>query len=79
MTMTSEEMSQRIEAMRVERVAAIGRRANALRKSGFYSDDEVRDLAAYVRTDGAMLWEVELLLTNAERLQETHLLRSGQK
>lgn len=47
------------------RIAEIGRRANALR-GVFYSADEVRWLAGYVRDPLALLVEVELLLTNAE-------------
>lgn len=51
--------------MNEQRIAAIGQRANALR-GVFYSDDEVRWLAGYVRDPLALLVEVELLLTNAE-------------
>lgn len=51
-----------------ERVAEIGKRANALRSAGFYSADEVRWLAGYVRQPDAPLIEVELLLTNAEQI-----------
>ena len=52
-----------------ERIAEIGKRANALR--GVFCDaDEVRWLAGYVRQPGAPLIEVELLLTNAEQIVE---------
>lgn len=47
------------------RIVEIGKRANALR-GVFYSDDEVRWLAGYVRDPLALLVEVGLLLTNAE-------------
>lgn len=48
--------------------AAIGRRANALMRSGFYSRDEVQWLAEYIRREDATLNDIELLLTNAEEL-----------
>lgn len=51
-----------------KRIAEIGKRANALRQAGFYSTDEVRWLAGYVRQPGAPLIEVEMLLTNAEQI-----------
>lgn len=49
------------------RVAEIGKRANELMRAGFYTADEVRWLAGYVRGDVDLI-EVELLLTNAERM-----------
>ena len=51
-----------------DRIAEIGKRANALRQAGFYSTDEVRWLAGYVRQPDAPLIEVEMLLTNAEEI-----------
>lgn len=48
--------------------AAIGRRANALLRAGFYSRDEVQWLAEYIRREDATLNDIELLLTNAEEL-----------
>lgn len=50
------------------RIAEIGKRANALRKAGFYSREEIEWLAEYVRRPGVLLIEVELLLTNAEEI-----------
>lgn len=47
---------------------AIGRRANALMRAGFYSRDEVRWLAEYVQREDASLDEIDYLLTNAEYL-----------
>lgn len=54
--------------MNEERIAEIGKRANALMRAGFYSADEVRWLAEYVRSGKAMLIEVELLIANAEEM-----------
>ncbi|MBN9463456.1 MAG: hypothetical protein J0H00_19775 [Burkholderiales bacterium] len=56
--------------MRAARIAEIGRRANALRKASFYSTEEVKWLAGYVRQPQVQLVEVELLVANAERLAE---------
>lgn len=56
--------------MREARIADIGRRANALLKSGFYSAEEVRWLAEYVRSGACDLIEVEMLLANAEHLSQ---------
>ncbi len=50
------------------RITEIGRRANALRVAGFYTREEVRWLAGYVRQPSAALVEVEFLLTNAEEI-----------
>lgn len=47
---------------------AIGRRANALMRAGFYSRDEVLWLSEYIRLEGATLDEIEYLLANAEEL-----------
>lgn len=54
--------------MRDRRIADIGHRANALRRAGFYSADEVAWLAEYVRAPTTVLIDVEVLLANAERL-----------
>lgn len=54
--------------MTADRIAEIGKRANALRAAGFYSTDEVRWLAGYVKQPDAPLIEVEMLLTNAEEI-----------
>ena len=54
--------------MNEQRIAAIGRRANALLRVGFYSRDEVQWLAEYIRREDATLNDIELLLTNAEEL-----------
>lgn len=54
--------------MTADRIAEIGKRANALRAAGFYSTDEVRWLAGYVKQPDAPLIEVEFLLTNAEQI-----------
>jgi hypothetical protein len=51
-----------------ERVAEIGKRANALRKAGFYSAEEVKWFAGYVRQPGTLLIECELLMVNAEQI-----------
>ena len=51
-----------------QRIKEIGRRANALRQAGFYSVDEVKWLAGFVRQPGTLLVEIEYLLTNAERI-----------
>lgn len=56
------------EDARAARIAAIGDRANALLRSGFYSRDEVLWLAEYVRAPTTVLIDVEVLLANAERL-----------
>lgn len=53
--------------MRDQRIAAIGQRANALLKAGFYSREEVQWLADYVRGEVPLV-EVELLMTNAEEI-----------
>ena len=55
--------------MNEQRIAEIGRRANALARDGFYSREEVAWLADYVRGD-VLLIEVELMLTNAEKIVE---------
>lgn len=47
---------------------AIGRRANALMRAGFYSRDEVAWLSEYIRREGVTLDEIETLLANAEEL-----------
>jgi hypothetical protein len=52
---------------REARIAAICRRANALRRAGFYNVDELRWLAEYVRSEAAPLADVEALLADAER------------
>lgn len=54
--------------MREQRIADLGKRANALRRAGFYSREEVEWFAGYVKQPGAPLIEVELLLTNAEEI-----------
>lgn len=56
--------------MTEERIAEIGRRANALVRAGFYSREEAQWLAAYVRTGAALLVEVELMITNAEEMMK---------
>lgn len=56
------------EEARAARIADIGHRANALRRAGFYSADEVAWLAEYVRAPTTVLIDVEVLLANAERL-----------
>lgn len=53
--------------MRVERIADLGRRANALRRAGFYSADEVRQIAEWAKA-GMDLLDLEWLVANAERL-----------
>lgn len=53
--------------MSVERIADLGRRANALRRAGFYSTDEVRQIAEWSRS-GVSLIDLEWLVANAERL-----------
>jgi hypothetical protein len=55
-----------VDEARAARIADIGRRANALRRAGFYDASEVRWLAEYVRSDAAPLVEVEALLADAE-------------
>ena len=54
--------------MTESRIKEIGRRANALRQAGFYSTEEVKWLAEFVRRPGTMLVEIEYLLTNAEKI-----------
>lgn len=56
--------------MRAARIADIGKRANALRRAGFYDADEVRQIAEWVRS-GMALVDLELLLANAERLKHS--------
>lgn len=60
------------ERNRAARIAEIGRRANDLRRRGWYGKEEVAWLAEYLRSGGelgpAMLVEVEMLVENAERL-----------
>lgn len=63
-------MEQAHPGARERRIAEIGRRANDLRRAGFYNEAEVRWLAEYVRDESALLVEVELLLTDAERRVE---------
>lgn len=53
---------------RTGRIADIGKRANALRRAGFYSTEEVEWLADYLRGEVALLIEVELLMANAEQI-----------
>lgn len=53
--------------MSEQRIAAIARGANALRRAGFYTADEVRWLAEYVRPEAAPLADFEALLADAER------------
>lgn len=62
---------------RERRIAEIGRRANVLRRAGFYNEAEVRWLAEYVRGESALLVEVELLLTDAERRVEAKQLAAA--
>lgn len=57
-----------IEEARAARISAIGDRAKALLRAGFYSRDEVAWLAEYVRAPTTVLIDVEVLLANAERL-----------
>lgn len=52
------------------RIAAIGKRANALRRCGYYTAEDVKWLAGYVRQEGTVLVEVEALLFEAERASE---------
>lgn len=61
-------VTQQIDALRAERIKAIGDRANALRRNGFYTVDEVKELAGYVKQGAALLWEIELMLTTAEEM-----------
>lgn len=56
--------------MKTERIAEIALRANALKRAGFYADEEVRWLAEYVRSGASLLVEIELLLTNAEEMMK---------
>lgn len=54
--------------MREQRIADLGRRANALRRAGFYSREEVEWFAGYVRQPDAPLIECEMLIVNAEQI-----------
>lgn len=57
-----------MDGMREQRITDLGKRANALRRSGFYSRDEVKWFSEYVRQPGASLIECEMLIVNAEQI-----------
>lgn len=52
------------------RIAAIGKRANALRRAGWYTAEDLEWLKGYVRQEGTVLAEVEALIYEAERASE---------
>lgn len=52
------------------RIAAIGKRANALRRAGWYTAEDLEWLKGYVRQEGTVLAEVEALIYEAERESE---------
>ena len=66
-SITTRDMNEKTDHTE-QRIQEIGRRANALRQGGFYSVDEVKWLAGFVRQPGTLLVEIEYLLTNAERI-----------
>lgn len=53
-----------------KRIAAIGKRANALRRAGWYTAEDLEWLKGYVRQEGTVLAEVEALIFEAERESE---------
>lgn len=55
-----------------DRIAAIGERANALRRNGHWTVEDVRRLAEEVRKEGADLSAIEARLFDAE---ERHAYR----
>lgn len=52
------------------RIEAIGKRANALRRAGWYTAEDLEWLKGYVRQEGTVLAEVEALIFEAERESE---------
>lgn len=53
-----------------KRIEAIGKRANALRRAGWYTAEDLEWLKGYVRQEGTVLAEVESLIYEAERASE---------
>lgn len=56
--------------MNEKRIKAIGERANALRRAGWYTAEDLEWLKGYVRKEGTVLAEVEALIYEAERASE---------
>lgn len=48
-----------------DRIAALGAKANALRRAGFYTAEEVRWIAEQARAGSSLLIEIEVLVENA--------------
>lgn len=56
--------------MNEKRIKVIGERANALRRAGWYTAEDLEWLKRYVRQEGTVLAEVESLIYEAERASE---------